>query len=332
MIIRRCSSFWALASILTSLEMCPVQAQDFSNTIIATVNGQAITQGEFLNRLQRLRAQDFIISLNPLAVRTESAGIIVLNALINERLIVQWATKTNQMPSEEEVNTALENLRRQPNVVQALTSGELTEEILRHEIRVQRAHFNIATTAISVTPAEVEAFYKRNIASFTQPERWTVAALRLTRPDNLAKIQADLKAGKSFTDVVKTYGEDEATRKNAGQTTVIAANNPVLPEEIRKAITAMKVGDVSAPIKIEYPLGANQTKVANWWIVRLVGKEPAKPIPFSEVKEQAERAAILEKAGGMKEADRKITTFRAQSVIKIMIPGYKSLENTPKSP
>lgn len=316
---------------LTLIAAYSAHAQDFSTTIIATVNGEGITQGEFLRRLQRLRAQDFITSVNPVAVRNESAGALVLNAIINERLILQWATKTKQMPTDEEVKTAAETVRRQPNVVQALASGELNEEILLHEVKVQRAHYNIATTAITVTPAEIEAFYKRNIASFTIAERWTLAALRLTRPDNLAKIQVELKAGKAFADVVKTYAEDEATRKNGGQLGTVAANNLALPEEIRKAITPLKVGDVTPPVKIDYSAGAGKPNTPNWWIVKLTAKEPAKTLPFGEVKEQAERTAILEKAGGLKEADRKLTEFRAQSVIRINLPGYKNLMNEPKT-
>jgi parvulin-like peptidyl-prolyl isomerase len=297
--------------------------------VIATVNGEAITQGEFYQRLQRLRAQDFITSVTPLAVRNETAGTLILSSLINERLIVQWATKTNQMPSEKDLESDLERIKRQPAVVKALADGEFTEEKLRYDIKMQRARYNIATTGAAASPAEIEAYYKTHIANYTIAERWTLAGIRVSSAEKAAKVQAELKAGKPFAAVANTYSEDPATKANGGQMNPLAANSPSLPEPIRKAVTPLKAGDISPTIKMEVETQRGKPKTPLWWIIRVVAKEPGKVIPFSEVKDQVERLAVLANAGGYTTGDKKIADFRKQSVIRITLPGYKSLLNEP---
>lgn len=323
----------ALLIMGSAMARTPLLADEPSlGTVIVTVNGEGITQGEFFSRLQRVRAQDFITSVTPLVVRAETAGTVIMTSLINERLIIQWATKTKQMPADQDINTDLENVKRQTNVVKALADGDITEDALRYDLRLQRARYNIATTAISITPPEIEAYYKKHIANYTVAERWTIAAIRLSKQENVAKVQALLKANKPFGDAAKAYSEDTNTKDKGGEMGAIASNNPVLPEVIRNAVKALKEGETTPPIKIEYDMGAGKPKTANWWFVKLIKKEPGRVIPFSEVKDQVERLAALEQAGGFQAADKKILDFRKQSVIRINIPGYKELANEPKTP
>src|SRR5262249_55520169 len=143
------------------------QAQGATDKIAARVNGDTITEAEFYDRLQRLRAQDFVVSVNPLEMRSETAGQLTLETLINERLILQWAAKTPQLATDADVNARLEIFEKQPNVAQALANKLISEDTLRNGIRVQRARFNLATTAASVSPPEIEDYYKKHIAEYS---------------------------------------------------------------------------------------------------------------------------------------------------------------------
>ena len=60
------------------------------------------------------------------------------------------------MPTDAEVNAELENLKKQPNVAQALANKVVSEETLKYDIRWQRARFNLATASVKITPEEVE--------------------------------------------------------------------------------------------------------------------------------------------------------------------------------
>ncbi len=308
------------------------EKNDGTEKVVATVNSDPITETDYFVRLQRMRAQDFVISLNPLSLRGESSGLLALNGLIAERLTLQWAIKTKQMPTEADIDREMESQKKLPPIAQALVSRQLTEADLRQSVRSQLARFNIATTAVSISGPEVEKYYQAHLAAYNAPERWGLSGIRTTKANVVPKIQADLKAGKSFAEVVAAYSDDAKTRASEGQFGTVNANDPALPATIGEAVRKLKVGEVSPPIRIDASVGANRPKLTFWWFMRLTSREPAKVRPLSEIRTQVERIALLERAGGYTVADKKVADARRQADIRILLPGYESLANTPKRP
>ena len=302
----------------------PAKADTEGKTVI-TVNGEAIHQPELFDRLLRVRAQDYVLSLNPPSFKQDSAGHLVVSAIINERLILQWATKTNQLPTEAEVNAEYDKLKNQPSIVQGIEKKLFTEADAKYEIKWQRARFNLATTAVSLNPGDGEAFYKAHTANFTAPERWTLSALRTTKESDIPKLKEDIKASKPFRELFKTYNEDSGLKERDGDFGILAANDPNVPSQIREGIKILKVGQLSSPIKVEGNAAPGRPKSANWFVFQLTRLDPQKIQPLAEVKEQCERFTLLERAGGIQVADKKITEYRAQSKITIDLPGFEDL-------
>jgi parvulin-like peptidyl-prolyl isomerase len=334
---RVCPAGWnllCLFGLATGVVLCgvPATAQPGADRVAILVNQEPITEAEFYQRLQRVRAQDFIISLNPLQLDTgTTAGQVTVNSLINERLILQWAEKTKQLPSEAEIAEELERVKQQPGAAQALAGGTLTEEAMRYNIKVFLARFNIATTAASLSPAEVEAYYKAHINEYSTPERWGLALLATNKAADVPKIQAELKAGRPFDEIVKSYSIDPRAKETAGQQPMRPANDPAIPAPIRDAVKKLQVGQVTPPIKLEVSQRQGGPSVPVYFFARLTSKEPAVSRSFAEVKLQVERAALLERAGGMQVAEKKIREFRQQSKIVVNLPGYENLASPAKS-
>ena len=296
-----------------------------------TVNGETVRHSEVFDRLLRIRAQDFIVSLAPPSFKQDSAGHLAVSAIINERLILQWATKTNQLPTDSEVNAEFDKIKTQPGVLQGIEKKLFTEADAKYEIKWQRARFNLATTAVSLNPGDGETFYKAHLANFTAPERWTVSALRTTKEADLPKLKEAIKAGKPFLEILKTYNEDAGLKDREGEFGVLTGNDPNIPPQIREAIKAMKIGDLSSPIRVDVNAAPGRPKSVNWFVFQLTRYDPKKVQSLSEVKEQCERLALLERAGGIQVADKKITDYRAQSKISIDLPGFDDLL-PPKKP
>ncbi|MCW3096655.1 MAG: parvulin-like peptidyl-prolyl isomerase [Chthonomonadaceae bacterium] len=290
----------------------------------AIVNGEIITQGEFFERLQRLHGQTFLTPNNQL--RPENAGQLILDLLINERLTLQAANKANVALSDTETATELANLKKQPAVQGGLTNHQFTEEMLKFDIRVQGARFKLATAGVKVTPAEVESFYKAHIADYTVPEQWGLSVIRTGNVDTLAKIDADLKAGKSFADTAKLYSEDKASRDKGGDSGMVYANDTRVPTPLRDAVRLLKPGEISPVVKLEQDLGPGKPRLVTWWRLLLRSRDPEVVRPFDDIKSGLERLAMIEKAGGYQVADKKISDLRSQSEIKVSIPGYENLE------
>lgn len=321
-----------IAAALCSSALMASAIQEKPDAVILVVNGESIPASEFYSRLQRVGAQDFIVTMNPVQMRPDLAGQIVMNNLINEHLLLQWASKTTNLPSDAEISGDVEKLKKQPNIIQLLTVGIITENDLRSEVRAERAHFNVATNSASLAPADALAYYKTHISNYTTPERWGIAIVRTSKPADLPKIQAAFAARKSFAEVVSLYSEDPRTKETGGQLPLINAKNNGLPSVIQTAAQTLKLGEVSAPIKLDVDPGPGKPKSSIWFFVKLTSKEAEVVHSFSEVKTQVERTALLERAGGYQAADKKIIDFRKQSVIKINIPGYQNLIADSKKP
>jgi len=291
----------------------------------AIVNGEVITEAEFFVRLQHLRAQSFVLSATQL--KKESAGFILMDAMITEHLTLQAANKANLALSETETATELANLKKQPAVLEGLAKHEYTEEMLKSDIRVQGARFKLATVGVRATPEDVEKYYKAHIAEYTVPEILGLSIIWTSNVDTQAKIDADLKAGKTFADTAKLYSEDLTSRDKGGEKPSIYVNDPGLPAPIREAVKLMKPGEVSPAVKMETDRGAGKPKLVTWWRILLRTREPENVRPLSDIRAGVERLATIEKAGGLQTGDKKIADLRSQSVIKISLPGYESLES-----
>ncbi len=291
----------------------------------AIVNGEIITEQEFFERLQRLHGQAFVTQGNQL--RAESAGQIVMDAMLSERLTLQAAGKANLLLTDEEVSTELETVKKQPQVINGLTSHAFTEEMLKYDLRVQGARFKLATVGAKVTPEEVEKYYQAHIAEYTIPERWGLSVIRTGSLETLTKIDTDLKSGKSFVDTAKLYSEDEASKAKGGDIGVIFATDTRVPAVLRDAVRPLKLGEITPPVKLEADAGPGKPKLVTWWRLLLKSKEPESVRPFNELKTALERLTLVEKAGGYQVGDKKVAEFRRQSEIKINLPGYDSLLN-----
>lgn len=290
----------------------------------AIVNGEIISEQDFFDRLQRLHGQAFLTTNNQL--RPESAGLLVLDALINERLTLQAANKAKVTVSEEEVNADVANLKKQPQVVAGLTGHLFTEEMLKTDIRIQGARFKLATMGVKVSPEEVDKYFKAHIQEYTVPEQWGLSVIRTGNPDITPKIDADLKAGKSFADTAKLYSDDTTTKDKGGDIGTITLTDTRIPAALRDAVRPLKLGEVSPTVRLEGDAGPGKPKPVTWWRILLRSKEPSTVRPFSELKSGLERLALIEKAGGYQAGDKKVADLRSQSEIKVSLPGYEVLE------
>ena len=296
-----------------------------ADDIAATVNDDKIPMSEFYERLEQLRANDFFISINPVQVRNETGGQLVLNSLINEHLILQWADKTKQLPAESEIQTEYETIMKREDAKKAFADGSIKESALRYSLKVSKARFNLATTAVSLSPAEVQKYYKDHLSDYSTPEKWGLALIRVSTLAKAEAVQKDIKSGKAYGEIVKRFSEDPNAQKTEGIMDPISAKSNSLPPAMQAAVKGLKIGEVAGPIKLDFA-GPKGSKVSQWFFIRLVSQEKESAKPFAEIQSQVEHQAMLARAGGYEVADKKISDFRKISKVKVTLLRYKSLE------
>ncbi len=181
------------------------------------------------------------------------------------------------------------------------TDAEITAEYESHQdaYRVPEKrrvrYVSISTTAlrdrVSVTPQEVEARYRENIAMFTTPEQIRAshilfktegkdkAAVRKTAEDVLARA----KAGEDFAALAKRYSED--TSASAGGDLGFHSRGDMVAEfdQVAWALQPGQVSDI-----VESPYGFH--------IIKLLEKREASTRSIDEVRPQLEEQIKQEKA------------------------------------
>jgi foldase protein PrsA len=320
---------WPLALIALVIVIGDGQARAQGDKVVATINKESITEGYFFNRLQRVKGQDFLVNTKPPSMRTENGGYIILNSIINERLILQLAAKDNLTPTPAEIDIDLVPLMKQDGVIKAIAQHLVTADDIKYDVTVQQARFNLSTNRQKVTPAEVQAFYDEHIDNYKSPERWVLSAIRTTKVDDAIKIITELKAGKTFEETARTYSEDERTRATGGKIGVFDATDKSLPEDIRNKVRDLKSGEFTEPISVKFDTGGSAGQVTVYWIVKLNERQIASQRQLADVRAQVEKLATLQKTGGLEVGDKKIADFRKTSDIKIDLPGYEELLNPP---
>jgi peptidyl-prolyl cis-trans isomerase C len=151
-------------------------------------------------------------------------------------------------------------------------------EMLRAQV-IMNAMVNHERDGYSVSADMIKAFYQQNISRYEKaklkaiyiaykpnvgntagktPEELAKEAFGAVHPlnerteDEAKKLAADViakvKAGAKFEDFTK-LSDDPETKSNGGDFGFITPNSSAYPEEMRKAVFALKPGEVTAPVK-----------------------------------------------------------------------------------
>jgi peptidyl-prolyl cis-trans isomerase SurA len=236
----------------------PARAADY---IVAVVNNELVTQVEVEQRLARVRAdaQRNNTRLPPEAeVRRQ-----VLNALIEERVIVTYARDGGMRIEEPELDRAVANVA----AANKLTVERLQERLraegmdyarfranLRDQMLAERVREREVVSRIRVTDAEIDALLAARQTKTTATAELNIAQILVSVPENatpevvaerreraLAAL-ARVRGGEPFELVAKAVSED-ANKDKGGEIGAKTADR--LPDLFVEAVKPLAVGAVT---------------------------------------------------------------------------------------
>ena len=307
--------------------------------VAATVNGRAITYTE-LDRAIASQMPNAPLKSNP--DQTAQIRLEALRTLIDNEIMLQRAEKAGLLASDADVDAKFNELKTPYTQEQfqklldqrKMTVADLKAQI-RRELSVQKLFNKEIGSHISISDADVTAFYNTNKASFNLPENRVHLAQILVTPNpdpnvnNLKndKAQSDQQAknkiqmidlrvrqGEDFGTLAQSYSEDQFAANGGDIGFVPESTLDKANPELRKIIFEMAAGQVS-PV-IHTPEG--------YRIIKLISKEPAGQRQLSDPrvqeeirqglfqgKEQVLRSAFYEVA----RSEAKVVNYYAQSVL-----------------
>jgi peptidyl-prolyl cis-trans isomerase SurA len=261
-------------------------------SVAATVNGKNIMLSE-VDRIISQQARDSqqrggARSLSPL--EQAAARLQVLDTLIQRQVLLDRAEKEKTVPTDEEVNNAI-NAQKQRGTVEewekALKENNLTEEQVRDEARKDLAIRKLQEKLfgkITIRDQEITDFFNANKEQFANPRGVFLSDIVADPTDyagqfpddaksdaeaaaKIQRIYTQLRSGADFATVAYASSEDPSARRGGDigfATEEDLKQNGFPPELIARFFGPMNVGDITEPIRFGN---------GRWYIFKLTDRQ-----------------------------------------------------------
>ena len=160
--------------------------------------------------------------------------------------------------TDKQVNARLAQIQKQyfggdkKKYEKQLADQGLSDKQVRNDIRAQIVSeklFAQVTKDVKVTDKQIEDYYTKNKAQYSQPESRDVRHILVKTRAKADDIYNQLKGGADFAALAKKFSEDTGSKANGGKLT-ISKGQTVAPFD--KQAFALKKNEISKPVKTEF--------------------------------------------------------------------------------
>ncbi len=297
---------------MLAFAICSLALSRQGTDAVATVNGEVITSQYYYRRMEYL----------PGLGRTSITGqfvevmpaIATLDALVTESIILQLAKEKKLTPTEAEIDHEVQyRTRNNPNFVTEWMATGRTMPELRHQLMVDRAQFKLQTDGVVITDTQIQNNYEAAKSTrFTVPQRVKLRVITVRDDDSKAKVDADLKAGKSFASVASQYSTD-SSKTQGGDFGVVPID--LLGEQVKTAIGNLKKGQMTDWMKSDNVFAK----------FLLEDSLPQSIVPLDDSVREDLRREMMLRAGLKNDLPKMIKQARQNANIKITSPQIEKL-------
>lgn len=240
-----------------------------SSRPLVTVGGEAISRKQF---------QDVLES---------QAGQPVLSKLVFESLVTQAAARQGLTPAPADVQARIDDIqRRAPQVLAPYGSDPARMTQFRHDLGTALALENLRIQDVTVTPAEVKAYYARHASDFALPPQYKTDTVVAENAVDARVAEDGLRAGDP-PDVLARQPRLRVVGVGGYDPNLQAALPPATYQQVTRFLQHARVGDIRA-----FPAGTYTV------VFKVTESAPKVVPPLAKIQAQVARAAKLERAPG----------------------------------
>ncbi len=248
--------------VMSFLSTAHAQVKDIDR-VVAVVNDGVITYSELEGRVREIAPtlQKENKSISPAQLRQQ-----VLNQMIEETVLVQYALESGLRTSDEEINQYIRRIAAERKISvetyfqQAAKSGISRERIYQeigNNIAVERLKQREISGRVTVTDSEINQELGSSQGQLKN-QQVRLSAILIAMPENANQaivqskaqvaetVLAELNSGKNFAAIAKKYS-NLSNKNNGGDMGYQAANR--LPAELNAVIGHLSVGEHSQIIQ-----------------------------------------------------------------------------------
>ena len=277
---------------------------DIVDKIAVVVNDEVITLSEVDSAVAPLYEKyKMLYTGEELAKKVDETRQRVIDQLIEQKLLLGAAKRENVEVSDRDVEEHLSDVKKgfssTSDFERALKADNLTLAKLKarykEQIMVKRFIEKKAVSRVSVSPSEIDEYYKAHEQEFDEPESVKLSAILIRVKDSpednqkaaeLAReLLKRLKNGEDFALLAREYSEDSSAQEGGAMG---YARKGDLMKDIDEAVFNAKPGEVTEIIQT----------VLGYHIFKVEEKAPPKKRDLSEVRKQVEDRIFHEKVTG----------------------------------
>jgi parvulin-like peptidyl-prolyl isomerase len=274
---------------------CGGGSDDVPADAVAVVDGQEIARADYNQLIEQARTSYKNQKRDFPAAGSQEFKVLQNQAvqfLVQREQFEQEAEGMDVNVTDKDVQARLTQIQKQyfggdeKKYEKQLADQGLTDAQVRKDIRAQIVSekiFENVTRDVKVTDADIEAYYAKNKAQYSQPESRDVRHILVKTKAKADQLYAELKNGGDFAALAKANSEDTGSKENGGKLT-ISRGQTVAPFD--KKAFELKVNEISTPVKTEF----------GYHIIQALGPvKAAKVTPFKEVKEAIRQQLLQSK-------------------------------------
>ncbi|HEU0185953.1 MAG TPA: peptidyl-prolyl cis-trans isomerase [Blastocatellia bacterium] len=298
-----CATFGACSSTRSSNS----ESQDDGSPVVAEINGRGARKAAF-ERFLKSRLSDFIDQSGQVQEDVDRQRSELLDEFIKRQLIIQEAVKNDIKPTDDEIRSELEEQHRQASTQgeeqnqAVLDTSERRVEIY-NDLSMRKYQAEVLKLKdVSVTPQEIEEYYKQNTERYQGKGGFLVREIRVSREDLAQKLYRQALAKPADFAVLARDNSESPTKINGGE---MEYETKSLPQVLEQAITPLKVGAISRVVQSNY----------GYHIFKL--ERRVEPVPLDKARKEIEdklkgekNQSLIENLDKRLQADAKIKIYR----------------------
>lgn len=285
----------ALALGALGLAGCrPAKKQDPDANVVATVNGEVLARADFEQELGRELASTESPQRTPEEIEPFKRSL--LETRIRRMLLMQAAKQNNVAATDEEVERGVLRMSSDyptEDFNDVLARGQLSRAELRAQettrITIEKLFTQHVYPRVAATEEEVRAWYAAHEGEFNEPERVQAAQIVVKGLDEARKVQAQLRAGKKFSELARLYSLS-ADAKVGGDLGYFPRGQ--MPPAFDEVVFRLGVGQMSDVVLTDY----------GYHLFKVLDRKPARKKDFAEVRAQVEQRVLEQKRAEAQEA------------------------------
>jgi peptidyl-prolyl cis-trans isomerase SurA len=259
--------------------------------IVAVVNQELVTNAELQGRLARIR-EEAARNRTPLPPPAELRQK-VLEALIDERVLVTNARETSSKVDDTELDRAVANVAQQNQMTMAQLRARLQQQGMpfatfrnnvRDQLMMERVREREVNARIRIGDDEIDALIQKERAAAGKAVQLNIAQILVTLPDGASADQvaqrraraedalARIQRGEAFETVAREVSED-ANKAQGGVIGLRPADR--LPDVFVDAVRPLKPGQVT-PTLLQSGAGFH--------ILKLLAREDGGPLTIQQTR------------------------------------------------